>query len=321
MEQISLRRAPRIVIVGSLNMDLVVSAERMPRIGETIPGSSIHYVAGGKGANQAVGCARLGADVQMVGAVGNDVFGQRILSEMRQSGVNTDAIAILDDKATGIAAITRTLDDNSIIIVPGANAELTAERVRQYWSVIEQADLLLVQLEIPLDAVKEALQLAREAGVATVLNPAPAQQLPTAILQLADYITPNETEFAQLAEYAEAAGENVWIAALAAWEKTFAQKVVLTRGKQGAAIMLNGQLHTVQAPLVEVVDTTGAGDCLNAAFGFGLASGWDTVKSLRLAVKAASISVRRFGAQAGMPTMSEIESAVDEGESSITSLL
>ncbi|WP_139996504.1 ribokinase [Paenibacillus paridis] len=321
MEQIRRRRSPRIAIVGSLNMDLVVSAERMPRIGETISGSSIHYVAGGKGANQAIGCARLGADVQMIGAVGNDAFGQRILREMSQSGANTDAVAILDNKATGIAAITRTLDDNSIIIVPGANAELTSERVRQHRSVIEQADLLLVQLEIPLNAVKEALQLAREAGVTTVLNPAPAQQLPTAILQLADYITPNETEFAQLAEYAEAAGEDAWIAALAAWEKTYGQKVVLTRGKQGAAMMLNGQLHTVQAPPVEVVDTTGAGDCLNAAFGFGLASGWDALKSLRLAVTAASISVGRFGAQAGMPTLSEIESAVDAGKSGIASLL
>lgn len=305
-----MNKIPRIAVAGSLNMDLVVSADRMPQQGETITGSSIHYLAGGKGANQAVGCARLGARVEMVGAVGNDAFGQTLLDAMLENGVGTGAVSRMKDVSTGIAAIMRADDDNSIIIVPGANGKVTPELIQANASVIAEADVLLVQLEIPLDAVKEALRIAREAGVVTILNPAPARTLPDDLLQLADYLTPNETEFATLAGYSGKDGEDEWLGRMVDWESSNRQKVVLTRGKQGATVLVEGEALTAPAPKVEVVDTTGAGDCLNAAFAYGLASGWSLERTLSFAVNAASLSVGRLGAQAGMPTLGEVEKAI-----------
>ncbi|CAE6458824.1 unnamed protein product, partial [Rhizoctonia solani] len=150
-------------------MDLVLSMERMPRMGETIQGDSIHYISGGKGANQAVGCARLGADVVMIGAVGGDAFGSQILARMRGFGVDTAAIAELKDAATGTAAILHTEGDNCIVIVPGANGRCTPEMIETHRAYIAGADALIVQLEIPLPAVETALRIAREAGVRTIL--------------------------------------------------------------------------------------------------------------------------------------------------------
>jgi ribokinase len=288
-------------------MDLVVSAERMPAIGETISGKTIHYIPGGKGANQAVGCARLGAEVHMIGAVGDDMFGSVLMSEMKNNGVRADGIGIIERTPTGIASILHTSEDNCIVIIPGANGEMTPSRVEQSASFIAQADLLLVQLEIPLESVRAALRIARSAGVRTVLNPAPARDLPEDLLKLADYITPNETEFASLGGFKETDGQEAWQAGLSDWEQRYGHKVILTRGKHGASYWSEGKAATIPAPLVEAVDSTGAGDCLNAAFGFGLASGWSLERSLQFAVKAATLSVTKFGAQAGMPTIEEVE--------------
>ncbi|RED89071.1 MULTISPECIES: ribokinase [Cohnella] len=298
---------PRIAVVGSLNMDLVVSTERMPRVGETISGKTIHYIPGGKGANQAVGCARLGAEVHMIGAVGDDMFGSVLMTNMKDNGVCTDGIGIIEHTPTGIASILHTSEDNCIVIIPGANGAMTPARVEQSARFIAQADLVLIQLEIPLESVYAALRIARSAGVRTVLNPAPARDLSADLLQLADCITPNETEFASLGGFMETDGQDAWQDGLSNWEKRHDHKVILTRGKHGASYRNNGQPVTIPAPVVAAVDSTGAGDCLNAAFGFGLASGWSIEQSLKFAVKAASLSVTKFGAQAGMPTIEEIE--------------
>ncbi|QJD86342.1 ribokinase [Cohnella herbarum] len=300
-------RRPRIAVVGSLNMDMVVSTERMPTIGETISGKTIHYIPGGKGANQAFGCARLGAEVHMIGAVGDDMFGSEMMSNMQDNGIRTDGIGIIEGTPTGIASILHTSEDNCIVIIPGANGAVTPSRVEQSASFITQADLLLVQLEIPLESVHAALRIAKSTGVRTVLNPAPARDLPTDLLKLADYITPNETEFASLGGFKETDGQEAWQEGLADWEQRYGHKVILTRGKHGASYWKDGSAVTIPAPMVEVVDSTGAGDCLNAAFGFGLASGWSLEQSLAFAVKAASLSVTKFGAQAGMPTIEEID--------------
>ncbi|WP_058302951.1 ribokinase [Gorillibacterium timonense] len=326
---------PRIAVVGSLNMDLVVTAERMPQTGETLTGESIHSISGGKGANQAVACARLGAQVDLIGAVGDDTFGSSLLAELKKSGVSTDTVSRLTDTATGIASILHTRQDNSIVVVPGANGKVSAELVERSADTIRQADVLLVQLEIPLDAVKAALRIAQSAGVRTVLNPAPARSLPREMLLLADYFTPNETEFAffnrgyrqplpsemqnapsgsPLSDHEQAAtvqadsgqGADDWQAALSEWAQHYGHTVILTRGREGASYLHNGAPVTVPAPIVQAVDTTGAGDCLNGAFGFGLASGWSVEHSLQFAVKAASLSVTKFGAQAGMPTFAEV---------------
>jgi len=302
-------RTPNIVVVGSMNMDLVVSTGRMPLIGETIEGDAIHYIPGGKGANQAVGCARLGAAVTMVGAVGDDLFGEQLVAEARQAGVETGAIERLPGVPTGTATILHLPQDNCIVIVPGANGQVTADMVERSGDVIAAADLLLVQLELPLPAVQRALEIAAAAGVRTVLNPAPAKELPDGLLALAGWVTPNETEFAAMCGETFA-DDAVLAAAMTRWESAHSgQQLLVTLGSRGAATVEAGRLAIAAAPQVTPVDTTGAGDCLNAAFCVGLASGWSADAALAYAVRAASLSVTRFGAQAGMPTLAEMEAA------------
>lgn len=304
-------KIPEIVVAGSLNMDLVVTTPRLPFIGETIEGSAIHYIPGGKGANQAVACARLGAHTQMIGAVGGDLFGEDLVRAMKNNGVAVEAIARLEGESSGTATILHTPSDNCIVIVPGANGRVTSDMVQSNAEYIRKADLLLVQLEIPVETVWHALTLAKASGVRTILNPAPARSLPDELLKLCDYITPNETEFLTLngrSEDAEAglSGEEAWEELLRAWEDKYGSKVILTRGGKGASYLEEGRMHTVSAPAVEVVDTTGAGDCLNAALGYFLAQDRPLHEALAFAVRAASFSVTRFGAQAGMPALDDL---------------
>ncbi|MCZ8515728.1 ribokinase [Paenibacillus filicis] len=297
---------PKITVVGSLNMDIVVTMERMPLAGETVSGRDVRYMPGGKGANQAVGCARLGAEVAHIGAVGDDVFGRQIADKFSSLGLRTEGLAVLAGEPTGIASIYHTPEDNCIAVVPGANAACTPDYVERHAEAIRAARLLLVQLEIPLPAVQRALELAREAGVVTVLNPAPAQPLSRELLSLADWVTPNETEFAALSGSAPQT-ETEWQAALQRYQAEHGPAVLVTRGAKGCSYLAaDGTLRTVPAPVVNVVDTTGAGDALNAAFGFGLASGWSVEEAAAFAVKAASLSVTRFGAQEGMPSYDEV---------------
>ncbi|ANE48700.1 ribokinase [Paenibacillus swuensis] len=293
-------------------MDLVVSMQRMPKTGETVMGEGIHTIPGGKGANQAIGCAKLGAQVTMIGAVGEDGFGDAIVRQMEKHGIATDTIARLTDTSTGTATIFHTPEDNCIVIVPGANGHCTPASIEGYISLIQGADLVLVQLEIPLETVREALKLAREAGVATVLNPAPARELPVELLGLADYITPNETEFEALTGEAYAS-EEALEAGMRCWQEANGPKLLVTRGKLGVSFLEQAegglplaQLRTVPAPVVDAVDTTGAGDAFNAAFSYCVASGHTLESAVSFAVKAASLSVTRFGAQDGMPTLEEV---------------
>lgn len=299
-------QTPKITVVGSLNMDLVISLERMPRVGETVHGDTIHYIPGGKGANQAVGCARLGADVTMVGAVGDDLFGKNILEQMKQYGLSHESIFTMENVSTGTASIFHTKDDNSIAIVAGANGELTPAMVAKHRDIIEQGDIVLVQLEISLETVKEALQIAKSAGVKTVLNPAPVQKLPDELIELVDVITPNETEFELLLKTQGFPADCTLEDGILAWEKRYGNKLVITRGEHGVSHIEGHIIHHVEAPKVNVIDTTGAGDCFNSALCYGLALGWDWNRILTFAVKAASISVTKFGAQAGMPTLDQI---------------
>lgn len=298
---------PSIVVVGSLNMDIVLTMSRMPQVGETVAGRQIHYVPGGKGANQAVGCAKLGANTAMVGAVGGDSFGSQLLDNMRGCGVRTEAVTVIPQTATGTAAIFHTKEDNCIVVVPGANEAVTPEYIERHRSLIQSADLVLLQLETPIPAVRRTLELAREAGVRTVLNPAPVHPDAERLLGLADVLTPNESEFALLCGQA-ADTEEALRDQMRKWQQTYSQRLIITRGKAGASCLdEHGELHTVPSLPVEVVDTTGAGDTLNAALSVGLASGRGFREALEYAVKAASLSVRKFGAQGGMPTKEEME--------------
>lgn len=298
----------KIVVVGSMNMDLVVTMERMPRPGETVRGQRIDYIPGGKGANQAVGCAQLGADVTMIGAVGDDAFGRVMRSGMEERGISVQSVKILPAVATGTASIFIAEEDNCIAVVPGANDQVSPEMVDRYEEVIAKSDVVVVQLEIPLATVERALAVAKQHGVTTVLNPAPASCLPASILAAADYITPNESEFDTLTGETSP-DESSLLAAMQRWQSEYGGQVIVTRGKAGSSFVQDGRLHTSSAPKVDVVDTTGAGDCFNAALCYGLASGWALPKTVSFAVRAASLSVTRFGAQAGMPTLTEVEAA------------
>ncbi|QJC50877.1 ribokinase [Paenibacillus albicereus] len=312
-------RAARVAVAGSLNMDLVLRMDRMPKAGETISGSALHTLPGGKGANQAAGCARLGAETEMIGRVGADGFGEQLLEQMRRMGVGTAGIGVHPDAPTGIASIYHTPEDNCIVIVAGANGECGEAWVESRRESIERAEVLLAQLEIPLDGVRAALRIAREKGVQTVLNPAPARELPQELLELADYITPNETEFAALSG-ASAESEDELAEAIAAWQAGIGCRVIVTRGAAGCSFVgEDGRLVTVPAPRVEVVDTTGAGDTLNAALcvklaelaAQGRAAGdAELLEALRFAVQAASLAVTRFGAQDGLPSREEVEAAL-----------
>lgn len=299
---------PRIVVMGSLNMDLVVTMDRLPRLGESIQGKSIHYVPGGKGANQAVGCARLGADVSMIGAVGRDAFGERIVEQLTRFGANASNVAALADEPTGTATILHAEGDNCIVIVPGANGRCDEEMIERASAVIGEADVLIVQLEVPIPTVRKALDIARARGVTTILNPAPALPLPDDVIALADYFTPNETEFESYGG-ASVASEAELTAAMKAWQERFRHTLVVTRGKEGVSCARDGEIAHYPTRPAEVVDTTGAGDCFNAALAYGLASGWPLDRCLPFAVSAASLSVTKFGAQDGMPTLGEVERA------------
>ncbi|NOU98176.1 ribokinase [Paenibacillus sp. LMG 31456] len=299
---------PHIVIVGSLNMDLVVTTERMPRIGETIEGQHIRYLPGGKGANQAVGCAKLEAVATMIGSVGDDVFGSQIIQQLTQYGVMTERISVIDQVPTGTATILHTAEDNCIVVVPGANAHTNEQLVAENESLIREADIVLLQLEIPTPAVKLALEIAHSNGVRTVLNPAPAKILPDEIHELIDILTPNETEFELLSQRTYANEEEL-TEGMRKWESLHRQTLIVTRGEHGVSYLENDQLMTIPAIRVQVADTTGAGDAFNAALCCGLASGQSLESSIRSAVKAASLSVTKFGAQDGMPTLHEVTKA------------
>lgn len=294
----------RIVVVGSLNMDLVVSSPRIPEIGETISGHDFHTIPGGKGANQAVGCAKLGADVAMLGAVGDDAYGKALLESLRSHGVNTDNVAVVE-KNTGIASIIHTATDNCIIVVPGANAAFDTERLVSLEPQIAQAGVLLVQLEIDIKTVERALEVAKRGGVTTILNPAPAASLPERLLRLADFVTPNETELEVLCGR-EIGSEAELELALADWSGRYGGQLIVTRGAIGCSYLCEGRLRTVPALSVEVVDTTGAGDAFNGALAHCLAQGWPLEKAVPFAVTTSSLSVTRFGAQAGMPVLKEV---------------
>lgn len=323
-----MQNSPKIVVVGSLNMDLVVSASAFPQKGETITGSGIYYIPGGKGANQAVACARLGAAVSMIGAVGEDQFGAQLLDALGQEGIDTSGVIVMPKTATGVASIIHAEQDNSIIVVPGANGQLTAELIERQRHKVEAADVLLVQLEIPTSAVEAALRIAKQASVVTILNPAPAAQLPYSLLHMVDYITPNETELQVCCRLldikldldisvigvagavdGDVVGEGPQGGvqhALQAWSNASLPSIVMTLGSKGALLYRNQKLTMKRAPVVEVVDTTGAGDCLNGAFATCLAKGMSAEEALDYAVHAASQSVQVFGAQAGMPTWEQL---------------
>ncbi|MDW0108765.1 ribokinase [Sporosarcina aquimarina] len=297
----------RIVVVGSLNMDIIISTNRLPQIGETILGNEVNYLPGGKGANQAVSIARLGGDVSMIGAVGQDEFGKSLLEQMEQNQVNTEFIDQVEDVKTGIADIFHVNHDNCIIVVPGANFTLTPDKITpEMEQLISEADVLLTQLEIPIETVQKVLEIANKNSVTTILNPAPAQTLPAELLQLVDYLTPNETEFALLAEHTLTTNDEL-ATLMKKWETTYNQTLIVTLGEQGSAYLQDGNLVITPAQKVKVVDTTGAGDSYNGALAVSIAQEKSLPEMVAFATKVAAHAVTKFGAQDGMPYTADLD--------------
>lgn len=303
-----MERKPRIAVIGSLNMDIVIEAARGPRMGETIAGEAAHFIPGGKGANQAVASARLGARTAMIGALGNDAFGAQLLSTMQEEGIASQAIKQVDGAATGIASILIAEGDNSIIVVAGANAHCLPADIDAHEQVIADADVVLLQLEIPLETVVYAAQKAKALGKLVILNPAPARELPDTLLQHIDILTPNETEAYQLAgcKASEAELPTLPTVMQKLRDKGVGQ-VIVTLGSQGAAYVNEaGQLQIIPAYRVQVVDTTGAGDSFNAGLAVALGAGEPLAEAVNFASKVAALAVTKMGAQQGMPTYEQV---------------
>ena len=296
-----------ILIIGSLNMDTVVCASHIPVTGETIIGSFVDNIPGGKGANQACAAGKLGSSAAMLGLVGNDEFGDALIGSLRQSNVDTSLVG-RSEARTGQALIcVNDQGNNAIIVLPGANGECGIDRIRAHKKEIADSRYLMLQLEIPEDAVMEAIRMGKEHGCGIILNPAPAQHpLPPEILPLIDYLTPNETELSILTGLP--ANDPDEAAAAAKTLITAGVKAVLaTLGSRGALYVTADTVQLFPAEKVKPVDTTAAGDTFNAAFAVRLAEGAAVSEAIRFANAAAGISVTRHGAQPSIPGREEID--------------
>lgn len=292
----------KIVVLGSLNMDLVVRAPRHPQPGETLIGGEFQTFPGGKGANQAVAAARLGAEVWMIGRVGRDAFGDALLRTVQQDGVNTTFIRQDEQAATGVALITLdAAGQNTIVVAPGANMRVTPQDVIESESAFDRADLLLMQLECPLEAVETAARIAHQHGMQVVLNPAPARLLPATLLAQTDYLLPNQPELRLLAE-----GETDVKRAAARLLANGVRNLIVTLGEEGALLITPEIEEKLAAFSVEVVDTVAAGDAFAAAFCVALAEGKPLQEAVLWGNAAGAIAVTRPGAQPSMPTRAEL---------------
>ncbi|WP_343725026.1 ribokinase [Herbaspirillum huttiense] len=296
-----------IVIIGSVNMDLVLRVPRMPLPGETLAGDKFMTIPGGKGANQAVACARLaapGTSVAMVACVGDDAFGGQMRQSITACGIDDRYIDEVAGEATGIASIMVDANaQNSIVIAAGANARLDVERIERARPVIEQASIVLLQLEVPMETVIHSIELAHALGKTVVLNPAPAQALPRALLQKIDYLILNEIEAAMLAEEQS---EDIPLLAQKLHDLG-ARNVVVTLGEKGVyGSFADGQQRHLPARKVQAIDTTAAGDTFIGGFIGAIAQGRDQFDAIAYAQAAAALSVTRVGAQTSIPTRDEV---------------
>ncbi len=295
-----------IVVVGSLNMDLVVRTPRLPLPGETILGHDFRTIPGGKGANQAVVAARLGARVSMVGRVGDDAFGRTLLDQMAREGIDITHVRVDEAAPTGIAMITVDNEgQNSIVVASGANFRLTPAQAAAALDTLQPYDVLMLQLESPLDAVMAAARSARDVGARVILNPAPARPLPDALLDAVDVLIPNESEAALLTGMPTQTPAQAEVAARRLLAREL-QAVILTLGGAGALVMTENESIHLPPHQVEVVDTTAAGDAFVAGVAVGLGEGMAVVEAARLGNGAGALTVTRMGAQSSFPTREEV---------------
>lgn len=298
---------PKFCVVGSLNMDLIVRVANFPKPGETIRGQAFDMLPGGKGGNQAVALARLGAEVVMVGAVGDDVFAAGYRDVLAAEGIAADYLLTVAGTPTGTALIqVDGQGQNTICIVAGANAEVTPAVVRGQQQTIESAAVLLLQLEIPLESVVLAAETARRKNIPVILDPAPARELPAELYRQVDFITPNETEAAFLTGEDTSSDAGIERAAnVLRWRGV--KCVIIKAGGRGSFVLDDDGFRSCDGFKVAVVDTVAAGDSFNAGFAKALMTGKSVDEALVFANAVAALAVTRAGAQSAMPTMAEVE--------------
>lgn len=285
----------KVVVIGSINVDMVFTSDIRPKAGETVLGNTFSVIPGGKGANQAVAAAKLGAETYMVGCVGNDSNGEFSLKNLQSMNVNTDGVKILDKVPTGVANIVVADNDNSIIVISGANFEVNEELVNKNKELILSADLVLLQLEIPINLVEYIIELCSENNVKVLLNPAPGGELSPDAIEKATYLTPNEHELKLI--FKNQNTDEVL--------KTYPNKLIVTLGSKGVKYYDGHEIKQIPSNVVNVVDTTGAGDTFCGGLAAALVRGDSFEDAIKFANKAASLAVTKLGAQSGMPTLEE----------------
>ncbi|MDN5004954.1 ribokinase [Bradyrhizobium sp. GCM10027634] len=295
----------RVFVAGSINMDVVATADRHPKVGETVAGREVLYFPGGKGANQAVAASRLGANTTLIGRLGKDAFGAELRAFLGAQGVDLSSVREADTHS-GTAIITVAASDNTIVVIPGSNALVSADDVAA--APLAKGDVAVSQFEIPLPTIAAFFSRARDAGATTLLNPAPAQKMSAELLALVDILVLNETELGFLAgvELTESDEAAKIIAVARKLQARADQIICITLGKRGVLALAGNEEFAVPGRVVKAVDTTGAGDCFVGALASQLADGAPLRTALAFANAAASISVQRMGAGPSMPTAAEV---------------
>jgi ribokinase len=297
-----------IVVVGSINLDLVTNADRIPVAGETVHGNEFQMHPGGKGANQAVAIARLGYPVQMIGKIGSDLSGEQLRAHLESVGVGLEGVERTEGSSGVAVIVVAPHGENCIVVTPGANAHVLPDYVDRHLDLIRSAGLVLTQLEIPLETVQYLAEVCNREGIPLMLDPAPAQPLSSSLLKQVRWFTPNETEAASYT-----GGESIFVSDTTA--ETMSRSlmaqgpsgILLKMGSRGAFLAANGIEEQVDAIAVKAIDTTAAGDAFNGAFAVALQTGKTALESTRFAVAAAALSVTRAGAQPSMPALKEVE--------------
>lgn len=302
----------RVTVVGSTNLDMVIKTRRIPRPGETVIGGDFHMVPGGKGANQAVAAARMGAEVFFVARVGAGPLGDQALSGFKAEGIKTDFVRQDPEAAHGVALVLVEADgENAIAVAPGANARLTPEDVDRAESAIRDSDVVLLQLEVPIAVVERAVELAARHGRKVVLNPAPYAPLPESILSRVDYLTPNETEAERLLGSSEAGMGGIADTAEELIRRGV-RCVIVTMGREGVFVVDESAQYHVPGRRVRAIDTTAAGDAFSGALSTWIGEGLPFREAVRRSIAASAICVTRLGAQPSLPTRAEVEEMLGE---------
>jgi len=286
----------KIVVIGSINVDLVFTSDKRPQAGETVMGKTFSLIPGGKGANQAVAASKLGADTYMIACVGNDSNGEFSLKNLNDMGVNTRGVKIVDEVPTGLANIIVADNDNSIIVIPGANYAIGKDLIDENKKLILSAGMVLLQLEIPMEVVEYVVDICFENKVRVLVNPAPAAPLKKSLIDRATYITPNEHELKLIFDNLDT--DEVL--------KKYPNKLIVTMGSKGVKYHDGKEIRVIPSNKVDVVDTTGAGDTFCGALAAALVRGDSIRDAIIFANKAAAFAVTKLGAQSGMPVLEDL---------------